>query len=98
MEHSEVKITDMSSKWHVRLPVKMPADVVHWLREHSVKDLKMLLLEMHSAGEDISEYVPVLEELECEEKKLRLSGVLHENDEDTDPLEYVDVEMKAAFS
>ena len=98
MTHKEVEIVDVSSKWRVKMPVTMPTDIVHWLREHSVKDLKNLLLEMHSAGEDITDYVPILEELEAEEKRLRLEGVLHENDEDTDPLEYVEQEMKEALS
>jgi hypothetical protein len=98
MTQKDIGVVDVSSRWNVKLPVEMPLDIVHWLREHSVRDLKKLLLEMHSAGEDITEYVPVLEELEAEEKKLKFSGDLKARDGELDVLEYIDEEMREALA
>ena len=98
MHAHDVEIVDVSEH-HVKTPVDLPPPVVHWLREHTVHDLKMLLLEMHSAGEDITAYAPVLSELERMEKEWKLSGALPAHcEEDLNPLEYVDVEMKEALA
>jgi len=98
--HSRVvEIVDLSSKHNEKLPVHLSGWMIHWLREHDVRDLKNLLLEMHSDGEDITEYVPILDELEALEKRLKLCGDLPAmTEEDLNPLEYVEEEMKEAMA
>lgn len=92
-----VEIVDFAEH-AAKLPVEIPAPVVHWLREHDVHDLKKLLLEMHSDGEDITEYAEVLSELEHLAKIEKLSGELPAKvDDDTNPLEYVDEEIEEAL-
>jgi hypothetical protein len=94
-----VEIVDLSSKHAEKMPVHLSGWMIHWLREHDVRDLKNLLLEMHSDGEDITGYVPILQELEALEKKLKLSGDLPaRTEEDLDPLAYVEEEMKEALA
>jgi hypothetical protein len=62
MNTQELKIKDVSGNGAETF-VTIPAPIVHWLREHDLRDLKGLLLEMHSAGEDITEYSQVLEDV-----------------------------------
>ena len=38
--------------------------VVDWMRTHTIKDIKDLVFELYSMGEDVSELVAVVNELE----------------------------------
>lgn len=87
------------SEHRVEFYCEIPVPVIKWVKEHTVHDLRALLLEMHEDGEDITEYAPMVEELEHLEKKWKLEGELPARTEaDTDPLDYVEKELESAFA
>jgi hypothetical protein len=97
MHAHDVEVVEVSNH-HAKLPVNLPVPVLHWLREHTVHDLKVLLLEMHTAGEDITDYAPALSELERLEREWKMSGDVPASEEDLNPLEYVEEEINEAFA
>jgi hypothetical protein len=67
-EHG-TKIIDLAEP-HNYLGTGIKPEIVHWMRSHSVKDLEDLCLEMHSNGDDISDLISLVSELEDIEEKL----------------------------
>lgn len=98
MSAHDTEIVDIADDHRLKVPVKLTPEVVHWLRGHDLHDLKKMMLEMHSAGEDITEYAAMLQELEKLQKALKLHGDLPATEEELDPEEYVEAEMREALA
>ena len=96
MHTHDIDIVDVSEH-HVKLPIEIPISIVHWLREHDLKDLKKMLLEMHNDGEDITQYSMVLEELEQLQRTMKLKGDIPAYEDELNPNQYVEEEIEEAF-
>jgi hypothetical protein len=66
------------------------ADDESWLREHTVKDLRNLVAEMYTLGEDVSDMVPLVNYMEELEMRLITEQKLVSGEEmDVDVLDMI---------
>ena len=52
----------------------MDSEMIDWMKYHTIQDLRDLAFEMYNRGEDISEMVELIHEMDSMAQKTRMTG------------------------